>query len=443
MSERPDAVSRRSLLKGAGVLVAMAGTQVAVATPAAAATTPPSRDTLLYVFLRGGLDGLNTVVPAGDPLYRAARPSVAVPASALLPLDLTFGMHPALAPLKPLWDAKQLAFVHAVGNPEGGRSHFEAQDAIDCGVSRPSAARTGWIARHLASSASAGSPLRALGVDSNKPLSLHGPIDPVSTRELDNFGLDVGPATLAHYEPTMRALYSGFSHPLAATAASTLAATAKVRSLGTSTYVPAAGAAYPDTDLGAAVRQVAMGMKLGGGIEAATIDVDGYDLHTDLGAAGAGKLAVLLDDLARSLMALRTDLGPLWSKLTVVVVSEFGRRLDENGDGGTDHGHGGLMTLLGGNVNGGKVYTRWPGLADSQLVHGDLAVTTDFRDVLAEVVSLRLGNGANLSSIFPGHVAKPLGVVRRTATVPRYLPGRRRPMPTSGVRRPWHPWRRA
>jgi uncharacterized protein (DUF1501 family) len=355
-----------------------------------------------------------------------------VPSAALLPLDTTFGMHPALKPLQPLWNARELAFVHAVGNPDGGRSHFEAQDAVDCGVARPGSVRTGWIARHLASSPSGGSPLRGLGLDSTKPLSLHGALDPVVTHELDGFSIDVAATTLAHYEPTLRSLYSGFSHPLVATAASTLAATAKVRALNPGGYVPAAGVAYPDTDLGTAVRQVAIAMKLGGGVEAATIDVNGYDLHTGAGANGGGALAELLDDLARSLAALRADLGPLWGKITVVVVSEFGRRLRENGDGGTDHGNGGLMALLGGGVNGGKVFTRWPGLGAAQLDDGDLAVTTDFRDVLAEVVSHRLANGANLPSVFPGHTPRFLGVVRPQAVL----------RPRTSRRPTWNRWRR-
>jgi uncharacterized protein (DUF1501 family) len=403
----------------------------------------PTPDTLVYVFLRGGLDALNTVVPAADPAYRAARPTLAVPAGSLLPLDGTFGLHPALRPLLPVWQDRQLAFVHAVGNPGGGRSHFEAQDALDCGVSRSGAARSGWISRHLATSGGSASPMRGLGISSTTPLSLFGAIDPVSARELEDFGLHLGPQSLQPYERTLRALYGGFDHPVTKTAAATLDAAAAVRALEPESYLPDNGAAYPDTDLGLRLKQVAIAMKRGGGVRAATVDVDDYDLHTDAGAAGGGTLAARLDDLGRSLAALRTDLGPArWASVTVVVVSEFGRRLRENGDGGTDHGYGGLMMLLGGGVRGGRVHARWPGLGRDQLVHGDLAVTTDFRDVLGEVVAQRLGNGANLATVFPGHTVRPLGLLAPLVAPPVVRAIRPRSRPGTSPSAPWPTWRR-
>lgn len=408
LDARPDAMDRRTLLRRAGGVAL--GVAALRALPAGAATAPPT-DTLVFVFLRGGLDALNTVVPAAEPRYYTERPTIAVPKASLLALDSSFGMHPSMRPLLPAWLAGDLAFVHATGNYGGDRSHFVAQDVIDCGVAKPSTARTGWIARHIASRPSNGAPLRSMGIGWTTPLSLTGGGNPVSMKNLEDFGLSVGDAQVAAYEARLRELYGGVSHPLAATAGATVAATSQARRIRALGYQPAATASYPATDFGSALKTVAECLKAGVGVEAATIDYDGYDLHTGLGAAGTGQLAKLLTDLASGLAAFRTDLGARMNSVTVVVVSEFGRRLRENGDGGVDHGAGGLLMLLGGGVRGRKVYTRWPGLDPADLDDGDLRVTADWRSVLAEVVARRLGNGANLAKVFPGFTPHFLGVV--------------------------------
>ncbi|MEP7055609.1 MAG: DUF1501 domain-containing protein [Actinomycetota bacterium] len=409
MGERPDAMSRRSLLKRSGG-VAVAVAAGSVMRPAAAAAAPAT-DRFVQVFLRGGMDALSAVAPAGDPAYRAARPGIAVPASMLLPLDGTFGLHPSLAPLLPMWQAGELAFVHSVGNPQGQRSHFESQDAIDCGSPVSSAVRTGWLARHLTARGQTGAALRAVGVGETQSLSLQGQRNAITLRSLDNFKINVGQQDRVAYERAMHLMHSGISHPISGSALGTLGALGQVRSLNQPQYATSTSAAYPDSNFGRALRNVAQCAKGPVGLEAATVDIGGWDHHTELGNNGTGELAGKLADLAAALAALRNDLGSLWTDTTVVVVSEFGRRVEENGDGGVDHGHGGLMMVLGGGVRGGKIYGNWRGVSDSVLDHGDLPVTTDWRNVYAEIVSSRLGNGTALPTIFPGLKPNFLGLV--------------------------------
>jgi len=409
---RPDAMTRRGLLKRSGgvALAIAAGPALRTRYAYAADAVPLPTDRFVQVFLRGGMDAVNAVVPAADAAYRAARPGIAVPEAALVPLDSTFGLHPALSALKPLWDAGELAVVHAAGNPAGNRSHFEAQDALDCGVPQSSQARSGWLARHLSSRSATGPALRAVGVGGTKPLSLAGALNPITFDSLDSFNVDVWDGIRTRYERALRDLHADISHPIASTASGTLSAVSEVRQLVAAGYTPAPGAAYPDSEFGRALRNVAQCAKGSVGLEVATIDIDSWDHHTALGDHLTGALATKLRDLAAGLAALRTDLGELWATTTVAVVSEFGRRLEENGDGGVDHGHGGLMFVLGGGVRGGQVYGRWPGLAPGDLDHGDLAVTTDWRHVYAELVAKRLGNAANLPTVFPGLTPAFLGL---------------------------------
>lgn len=409
MTERPDAMSRRSLLKRSGG-VALAVAAGSVLRPAAAAAAPAS-DRFVQVFLRGGMDGLSAVVPAGDAAYAAARPGIAVPASALLQLDGTFGLHPALAPLLPMWQAGELAFVPAAGNPANQRSHFESQDAIDCGATVSSAVRTGWLARHLIARGQTGAALRAVGIGETQSLSLEGQRNAVTLRSLDNFRVQVGDHDRVAFERAIRLMHTGFNHPLAAGGVGTLSALAEVRNLQQPDYATSAAAAYPDSGFGRALRNLAQCAKGPVGLEAATVDIGGWDHHTNLGNHVNGELARKLDDLAAGLAALRVDLGPLWADTTVVVVSEFGRRVQENGDGGVDHGHGGLMMVLGGGVRGGRVYGNWRGVTQPVLDHGDVPVTTDWRNVYAEIVASRLGNGGALASVFPGLRPNFLGLV--------------------------------
>lgn len=409
MDDRPDALSRRSLLRRSGG-VALAVAAGSMVRPSAAAAASPS-DRFVQVFLRGGMDALNAVAPAGDPAYAAARPGIAVPASALLPLDSTFGLHPALAALLPLWQAGELAFVHSVGNPQGERSHFESQDAVDCGTPVSKTVRTGWLARHLIARGQTGAALRAVGIGETQSMSLQGQRNAVTLRSLNNFRVQVGDKDRVAYERAIRLMHNGFNHPLSGSGIATLSALGEVRGLNAPQYATSPSASYPDSNFGKALRNVAQCAKGPVGLEAATVDIGGWDHHTGLGNHVDGQLARKLGDLAASLAALRVDLGPLWSETTVVVISEFGRRVEENGDGGVDHGHGGLMMVLGGGVRGGKIYGDWRGVQKSSLDQGDLPVTTDWRNVYAEIVSSRLGNGNALGSVFPGLKPSFLGLV--------------------------------
>jgi uncharacterized protein (DUF1501 family) len=301
--------------------------------------------------------------------------------------------------------------VHAVGNPQGQRSHFESQDAVDCGSPVSSAVRTGWLARHLHARGETGAALRAVGVGETQSMSLQGQHNAVTLRSLDNFKINVGAQDRVAYERAIRLMHSGINDQIGATGLGTLGALAQVRNLNQPQYATAAAAAYPGSEFGKALRNVAQCAKGPVGLEAATVDIGGWDHHTNLGNAGTGQLAAKLADLASGLAALRVDLGPLWADTTVVVISEFGRRVQENGDGGVDHGHGGLMMVLGGGVRGGKIYGNWRGVAENVLDHGDVPVTTDWRNVYAEIVSSRLGNGRALPSVFPGLKPSFLGLV--------------------------------
>jgi uncharacterized protein (DUF1501 family) len=411
MGERPDAISRRSLLKRTGgVAVAVAASSVV--RPAMATAAPAASDRFLQVFLRGGMDALNAVAPAADPAYAALRPGIAVPVSAMLQLDGTFGLHPSLAPLLPMWQAGELAFVHSVGNPQGERSHFESQDAIDCGAPVSSSVRTGWLARHLTARGQTGATLRAVGIGETQSMSLQGQRNAITLRSLNNFKVSVGQSDRVKYERAIRLMHTGINHPVASSALSTLGALGEVRSLQQPQYATSTSAQYPSSNFGKALINVAQCAKGPVGLEAATVDIGGWDHHTGLGNNGTGELADKLADLAKGLAALRVDLGSLWATTTVVVVSEFGRRCEENGDGGVDHGHGGLMMVLGGGINGGQIYGQWRGLSKSVLDHGDLPVTTDWRNVYAEIVSKRLGNGGALGTVFPGLKPSFLGLAK-------------------------------
>jgi uncharacterized protein (DUF1501 family) len=386
----------------------------------------PRGDVLVVVFLRGAADGLNLVVPHGEDAYYAQRPTLSiarpddprVPAGQrALDLDGFFGLHPALAPLQPAWQAGQLAAVHACGAPDESRSHFRAMELIERGVDDERGPASGWIGRHLATLNTGNpSPLRAVGLvggDNHAPLprSLYGSVPASALRSIADFHLGGDPRAVAPLQAALGALY-GADTVLAGTAAATLAILETLARLDPAGYRPAGGARYPDSDFGRGLRQVAQLIKAEVGLEVAALDLGGWDTHFVQGAV-EGLMAELLRDLGAGLAAIHADLRERAERLCVVVMSEFGRRVQENGSLGTDHGHGGVMLLLGGHVAGGRVHGRWPGLGDGQLVGpGDLAVTTDYRDVLAEVCLQRLNNPA-LGEIFPGYTPQLRGIVTR------------------------------
>jgi uncharacterized protein (DUF1501 family) len=407
-------VSRRGFLRTAG----LGGLTLPLWFPRVAFSAAPSaeRDVLVCVFLRGGADALNLVVPFGDEDYYRSRTKLACrpPGSsgfAALDLDGFFGFHPHLAPLAELYADGVLAVVHATGSPDLTHSHFDAMDFMERGTPGSKSIPTGWIGRHLATLDTGNdSPFRAVGMGAILPASLRGPVPATALRSIAGFHLQGPPgqdAELARFQARLSSLYAGTAwlDRQARQAFDTVAALAAAHP---GTYQPGNGARYPSGDFGMALLQVAQLLKADVGLEVASVDLDGWDAHSGQGTT-SGTMADAVAELAGGLAAFYTDLGDRMRRVTVVTLSEFGRRVKENSSGGTDHGHGGAMLLLGGGIRGGRVFGTWPGLAPEQLIGpGDLAITTDYRTVLAEVLERRLGN-AMLGDVFPGF------------TVPDYL----------------------
>ncbi|MGH9476365.1 MAG: DUF1501 domain-containing protein [Terriglobales bacterium] len=358
---------------------------------------------LVAIFQRGAVDGLNVVIPHGERVYYDLRPSIAVPEASVLKLDPIFGLHPALAAFKPLWDNGQLAAVQAAGSPDPSRSHFDAQDYMESGTPGNKSTGTGWLNRALGLDPHAGrSPMRAVAMGAELPLTLQGHVPAVAIHNLNQFRRGGGPLAAG-----FAAMYDHASDSLLAPAGrDTFQALRMVKQLDPKRYRIAAGAHYPNQPLGASLRQLAQLIKADVGVQVAFADVGGWDNHVNEGGA-EGQMAGHLLGFAEAISAFWTDLGPRQQDVVVVTMSEFGRTVRENGNRGTDHGHANVMFVLGGGVRGGKVYGGWPGLAPEQLYQDrDLAVTTDFRAVLGEAVLRHLGV-SDLAAVFPGYIAAP------------------------------------
>jgi uncharacterized protein (DUF1501 family) len=374
---------------------------------------------LVCLFQRGAADALNVVVPFGDRAYYALRPNIAVPEpgrdGGALDLDGFHGLHPALAPLKPLWDRGLLAPIHAVGSPSATRSHFDAQDYMETATPDVKGTRDGWLNRYLAlrgtceagcaRDAVPGSPFRAVAMTAQTPRALDGPSPTVAMNSLAEFSIR---AAGGDAERRLEALYTtGAADLVHGAGAETFEAMKVLRAADPQRHQPQHGAQYPASQFGQRLRQIAQLIKAGVGLEVAFADVGGWDTHVNQGGA-TGQLANRLGDLARSIAAFTTDLGDRMEDVVVLTMSEFGRTARQNGTGGTDHGHAGSMFVIGGGVRGGRVHGRWPGLAPEQLFEGrDLALTTDFRAVFAEVASKHLG-AERLDRLFPGYEASRL-----------------------------------
>ncbi|HKZ84517.1 MAG TPA: DUF1501 domain-containing protein [Anaerolineae bacterium] len=434
-------LTRRGFLIGCTAAIAgMAGarlTRMAFADP----TSPASAndEILIVIFLRGGWDTLNVVPPIhGDDraYYEAARTTLKVPASgvgAAIPLNGQFGLHPSMAPLHGLYQSGQLAIVHAVGLTSDTRSHFDAMQFMELGTPGVKTTTTGWITRHLQSAPTLPDPilLPALSAGSAQATSLLSFPDAVALSSPSSFRFAGNSKYREWQRQALRSMYTG-STWLHQAAARTLDVATAIEAANPSTYTPANGAIYPSESLGDSLQVVAQMIKLDFGLRAATIDMGGWDTHEHQGVSPGSYMPKLLDTLARGMAAFYTDLdgcgaGAHTRRLTIVVMSEFGRRLRENANGGTDHGHGSVMLALGGSVNGGQIYGTWPGLHADQLYdHADLDVTTDYRRVLSDILTRRLGN-PNLDFVFPGYTGyQPMGIVRETPppTPPPDLPYR-------------------
>ena len=375
---------------------------------------------LICLFQRGAADALNVVVPHGEASYYSMRPSIAIPrparglagstSEAAIDLDGFFGLHPALLPFKSLYDQRLLGIVHAVGSPSATRSHFDAQDYMETGTPDVKGTVDGWLNRYLAvqgtcaecalsseSGPGRPSPFRAVALAPETPRILEGPAATVAMNSLDEFSVRATGSQVERLEALYR---TGSADIVHATGAETFDAVRMLRAANPTQYQPAGGADYPKSQFGQRLRQIAQLIKADVGVEIAFADVGGWDTHVNQGAA-RGQLAQRLDDFSRSIAALVVDLGDRMADVTILTMSEFGRMAKENGNGGTDHGHAGAMFVIGGDVRGGRVYGRWPGLAPEQLYEGrDLALTTDFRNVFAEVVQRHLG-AQRLERIFP------------------------------------------
>lgn len=408
-------LDRRSFLRAAAATGALAGLgapMLSTKLAYAAAGTPYAGDVLVVVSLRGGFDGLSAVVPAGDPAYYTARPDLAVPAAQLLARDQMFGLHPAMSPLLPYWQAGTFGAVHAVGQADPTRSHFAALEEMERAAPGTSL-RTGWLDRMLGVRG-LGNTFQAAQVGQTMAASsFTGPAPELAMRNINGFKLDGDAEFTQRRMAALSTAYAGARPTLAAPAAAALGALATTTRLAATTYQPGNGAAYPTTALAKALRDVARLIKAGLGLQVAAIDYGDWDFHENLGGpAAGGQMNDHLGVLAGALAAFATDLGTAMSGVTVVTLSEFGRRLAQNGSGGVDHGHGNAVLLLGGAVVGGRVHGPWPGLAPAQLDQGDLRGTTDYRTILGEVLQKRCGAGS-LATVFPGFtLPAPLGVVR-------------------------------
>jgi len=382
-------------------------------------------DILICVFLRGGTDGLSLVPPYFEGTnYYTGRPTIAVPppgpgATAALDLDGSFGMHPALAPLKPFYEAGSLAVVHAAGLTNANRSHFDAQRYVEQGVPDNKTIGTGWIGRHLTTTSTpADSVFRGIALSDHIQAALRGTVTPLAITSLAEIGFH-GPYHKDDEDLALTLLQQFYLAEPAGTLLRSQAqllfeTVATLRALADGGYEPAPGAVYPDDGFGFGLRQLAQLIKGELGLEAACIDLGGWDTHETQGVQD-GQFAALTASLGAGLAAFATDLGDRMQNVTVVTMSEFGRTTRENASGGTDHGHGNAMLLLGGGVIGGHVYHRWPGMAPGNLdSEGDLVVTVDYRDVFAEILQNRLLNPA-LSDVLPNFVPTPLGALRPKA----------------------------
>ena len=367
--------------------------------------TAPRGDTLVVVFLRGAADVLNMVVPYGEEAYYQLRPSLGIPhpddATAkkeerAIDLNGFFGFHPSMRALLDAWRSEQLAIIHACGAPDESRSHFKAMELMERGVEDERGPASGWIGRHLATlNTGNSSPLRAVGMGTRPQRSLSGSVPVSALRSIADFHLGGDSRALQQMRAALNTVYQDD-----VLGQDTLAIMDTLETLDPLTYIPSRAAKYPDSEFGLALKQTAMLIKAEVGLEVSAIDVGGWDTHFAQGAS-TGQMPNLMKDLADGLAAFHADMLDHMHQLTTVTMSEFGRRASENGSLGTDHGHGSMMMVLGGNVNGGKVHGEWPGMAEGQLIGpGDLAVTTDYRDVLSEILSKRLNNPAT-DEIFP------------------------------------------
>lgn len=420
-------MNRRYFLKSGGVALASLGAATmspTFLTRTLAQTGKTGRKKLLIaIFQRGAMDGLNAVVPYGEQAYYDLRPSIAVArpkvgeSGTAIDLDGFFGLNPALSPFKPIYDSGQLAIIHAVGSPDNTRSHFDAQDYMEAGTPGVKSTTDGWLNRYLqAKPEPKASPFRAVAMGANLPRTMQGKAATIAMTNINDFGIRAGGGEMGQaVQGGFEAMYAQtVNDALRGTGKETFEAVKMLKQVNPTQYKPAADVLYPRGQFGDRLRQVAQLVKSDIGLEVAFTDIGGWDTHANEGA-GQGQLPNRLTEFANGISALYADLKDRAEEVVILTMTEFGRTAKENGNRGTDHGHASVMFVLGGAVKGGKVYGKWPGLKTSELYEGrDLALTTDFRDVFAELAKNHLG-AANLNAIFPGYQLNPAnfkGLVR-------------------------------
>ncbi|HEU4769970.1 MAG TPA: DUF1501 domain-containing protein [Pyrinomonadaceae bacterium] len=413
-------MNRRFFLKSGGIALASLG--VSLSAPSflervvlGSQPTGRRRKTLIAIFQRGAVDGLNMVVPFGESNYYNARPSIAIPkpdasnAESAVNLDGFFGLHPSMRSFKPLWDSKRLAIVHAAGSPDNSRSHFDAQDYMESATPGVKSTADGWLNRYLQSKNDPQeTSFRAVSMTRTMPRVLMGRAPSVAMANLSEFAIRAGKSS-GTVQTSFEEIYAQQNKDVVrGTGRETFEAVNFLKKANPAQYQPENGAEYPNGPFGNSLRQIAQLIKANVGLEIAFADMGGWDTHANQGNT-RGQLANLLSQFSVGIAALYQDLGQRMDDVVILTMSEFGRTVKENGTRGTDHGHANAMFVLGNSVLGGKVYGRWPGLNKDQLFEGrDLALTTDFREVFAEVADRHL-RASDLKSVFPGYTVRKEG----------------------------------
>lgn len=412
--------NRRMFLKGGGIAIASFGllggapSFMQRAVMGQGLTKAGRRKTLIAIFQRGAVDGLNMIVPHGDADYYKLRPTIAIakPVSrasgvinpnntdAALDLDGFFGLHPSLAPLQPYFAQKRMAIVHAAGSPDATRSHFDAQDYMESGTPGIKSTRDGWLNRIMQTDKEGHTLFRAVAMSNTLPRSLQGRAEALAISDLRDFTIRAG-ANSARVQGGFESLYEETAGDvLTGTGRDTFEAVKYLKRVNPSQYRAQNGARYPNGKFGASLLQIAQLIKSDVGLEVAFAETGGWDTHVNQGGA-RGQLAIRLGEFAQGIAALTADLGDRMDDVVILTMSEFGRTARENGTRGTDHGHANAMLVIGNNVRGGKVYGDWLGLSDAKMHEGrDLALTTDFRNVFGEIANKHLGV-RDMRSVFP------------------------------------------
>ena len=401
-------ISRRSFLSGmlavGGGLIISSSTGLKYSL-AAFGDTPS--DVIITLSMRGGMDGLMAVPRLGDPNMLLLRPTISVLDSQALILDRNFGLHPNLVNFKSLYDSKELAIVHAAGTPVGTRSHFDDQNALELAAYGNPGTTTGWQNRFL-QAAGATNVLSGISVADQTPVAFYGASPTVTLSSLDDAILGDIEVDHKNYLQVLQNIHSRSSHRWSQVALSTLTASEELRTVKDQTH-----AAYPDTSTAERFKLLASLLNGNTPIKTASIDFsDNFDVHSDAGVR-TGTMADNFKELDAIIAAFKADIGNIWQRVTIVTLTEFGRRLQENSSAGVDHGWASVIFVIGGGVKGGQVVCNWPGLEENNLRDGDLAVTTDYRHVLAEVMKNRGGLSSEaISAILPGFTPLPLGVTK-------------------------------